>query len=107
MSFLNKILGDSNVRFLKTLEPRVNQINQLEPKFAKFSDQELKEQTQVFKKEIASGKKLDDVLPEAFACVREAAKRALNQRHYDVQLLAGIVLHKGQIAEQKDRKSVV
>jgi preprotein translocase subunit SecA len=101
MSFLNKILGDSNVRFLKTLEPRVNQINQLEPKFAKFSDQELKEQTQVFKKEIASGKKLDDVLPEAFACVREAAKRALNQRHYDVQLLAGIVLHQGQIAEQK------
>jgi preprotein translocase subunit SecA len=100
MSFLNKILGDPNEKFLKSLQPLVDQVNQLEKKFEGFSDEQLKEQTQKFKKEFKN-KALNDILPEAYACVREAAKRTIKQRHFDVQLLAGIVLHQGQIAEQK------
>ncbi|MFA6215509.1 MAG: preprotein translocase subunit SecA [Patescibacteria group bacterium] len=101
MNLLNLIFGDANEKFLKTLQPRVEQINQLESKFSAFSDSELKDQTQRFKAELEKGKTLDDILPETFACVREAARRSIGQRHYDVQLLAGMVLHSGQIAEQK------
>ena len=101
MSILTKILGDPNEKFLQTLWPTVSRINQLESHFEILSDAELSVQTQIFKKQLADGKTLDDILPEAFACCREAAKRALGQRHYDVQLIAGMVLHKGQIAEQK------
>ncbi|MFA6254717.1 MAG: preprotein translocase subunit SecA [Patescibacteria group bacterium] len=101
MSFLNIILGDPNEKFLEKLKPLVDQINQLEKKFESFSNDQLKEQTAKFKDELAKGKTLDDILPQAFACVREAAKRTIKQRHYDVQLLAGICLHQGQIAEQK------
>ncbi len=101
MNLLDKIFGDPNEKFLKSLQPLVDQINELEKKFESFSDDQLKEQTQKFKAEIKSGKTLDSILPEAFACVRESAKRTIKQRHYDVQLLAGIVLHQGQIAEQK------
>ncbi|MCK6462270.1 MAG: preprotein translocase subunit SecA [Candidatus Pacebacteria bacterium] len=101
MSFLTKIIGDSNKRFLKKLEPVVAKINELEKDFEKLSAEELKAKTTEFKKRLDEGQTLDDILPEAFAAVREAAKRTLKQRHYDVQLLGGIVLHQGKIAEMK------
>ena len=101
MSFLSKIFGDENERYLKKLQPIIENINHLEPKFKEFSDEELKKKTQEFKNELKNGKTLDDILPEAFALVREAAKRTLNQRHFDVQLIGGIVLHQGKIAEMK------
>ncbi|OGY47856.1 MAG: preprotein translocase subunit SecA, partial [Candidatus Buchananbacteria bacterium RIFCSPHIGHO2_02_FULL_38_8] len=101
MHFLDKFFGDQNKKFLKKLQPLVDQINQLENKFESFSNEQLKIQTQEFRNQLQQGKSLDDVLSEAFACVREAAKRTIGQRHYDVQMLAGIALHQGQIAEQK------
>ncbi|OGY50819.1 MAG: preprotein translocase subunit SecA [Candidatus Buchananbacteria bacterium RIFCSPHIGHO2_02_FULL_45_11b] len=101
MSLLSKIFGDANEKYLKTLLPAVEAINRLEPKFSAMSDEELKSQTKRFKDELAADKALNDILPEAFACVREAAKRTIGQRHYDVQLVAGLVLNIGQIAEQK------
>ena len=101
MPFLNKIFGDPNEKFLKSLQPLVEKINQLEKQFESFSSEQLKEQTQKFREELKKNKTLDDILPDGFACVREAAKRTIKQRHYDVQLLAGITLHQGQIAEQK------
>ena len=101
MSIFNKIIGDSNSKFLKKVQPIVDEINKLEKKFESFSDKELKEKTNEFKKLIKDGKSLDDILPEAFAVVRESAKRTLNQRHYDVQLIGGLVLHQGKIAEMK------
>ncbi|MFH1838128.1 MAG: preprotein translocase subunit SecA [Candidatus Kuenenbacteria bacterium] len=94
--------GDPNKKILKKLQPIVDKINELESKFEKFSDQELKDQTKKFQQEIKQEKKsLDDILPEAFAVVREAAKRTINQRHFDSQLLGGIILHQGKIAEMK------
>ena len=79
----------------------VEQINALEDDFIKLSDEELKNKTLEFRSRLKEGETLDDILPEAFATVREAAKRTLGQRHYDVQLIGGIVLHKGMIAEMK------
>lgn len=99
--FWSKIFGDSNERVIKRLQPIVDSINQLESKFESFSDDKLKQKTEEFKKRIKNNESLDDILPEAFALVREAAKRTLNQRHFDVQLLGGIVLHQGKIAEMK------
>ncbi len=101
MSFLSKIFGDSNEKYLKNFSIIIQEINSLEKEFEVFSDTKLKEQTQKFKEIIAKNDDLDVILPKAYACVREATKRVLGQRHYDVQLLAGIILHKGQIAEQK------
>ncbi|HEX9664316.1 MAG TPA: preprotein translocase subunit SecA, partial [Patescibacteria group bacterium] len=101
MSILSKIFGDPNEKYLRKLQPLVDQINALEKEFETLSDEELKKKTEEFKEQLNQGKTLDDILPEAFAVVREAAKRTLNQRHYDVQLLGGIVLHQGQIAEMK------
>jgi len=101
MSFFNKVFGDPNEKFLKSLQPLVDQINSLEKEFEGFSDDQLKQQTEKFKQELKGKKSLNDILPKAYACVREAAKRTIKQRHFDVQLLAGIVLHQGQIAEQK------
>ena len=129
MSFLTKIFGDANEKVLKKLQPIVDQINALEKKYEVMSDEELKQQTVEFRKRLGvetpplnlplskgentedkttltpllkgGGAKLDEILPEAFAVVREAAKRTLAQRHFDVQLLGGIVLHQGQIAEMK------
>jgi len=98
---LTKLFGNPNERFLRKLQPIVEKINQLESKFEHFSNEELRAKTNEFKKQIQDGKTLDDILPEAFAMVREAAKRTLNQRHYDVQLIGGIVLHQGKIAEMK------
>ncbi|WP_353217087.1 preprotein translocase subunit SecA [Sandarakinorhabdus sp.] len=100
-SLAKTIFGSSNDRYLKSLRPLVKRINDLEPQIAALSDADLQAQTPKLKAELAAGKKLDDVLPEAFATVREGARRALGQRHYDVQLVGGIVLHRGEIAEMR------
>ncbi|MBT5658590.1 MAG: preprotein translocase subunit SecA, partial [Rhodospirillaceae bacterium] len=96
-----RIFGTSNERFLKTLQPTIDEINKLEPSLEKLSDAELKGRTDEFRKRVADGEDLDDLLVEAFATVREAAKRTLGQRHFDVQLIGGVVLHKGMISEMK------
>ncbi|MBQ9271471.1 MAG: preprotein translocase subunit SecA [Alphaproteobacteria bacterium] len=96
-----KIFGSANDRFVKKQYKIVNQINALEPDFIKLSDAELKAKTAEFRERLKKGETLDDILPEAFATVRETAKRVMGQRHYDVQLIGGIVLHKGMIAEMK------
>ena len=96
-----RLFGSSNDRYVKKLGGIVEQINALEPQIAPLSDDQLRAQTDKLKGELAAGKSLDDILPEAFATVREAAKRALGQRHYDVQLIGGIVLHRGEIAEMR------
>src|SRR3989344_3125972 len=101
MSFLNKIFGDANQRYIKSLQPIVNRINELEKDYEKLSDTQLKEKTAEFKKRLTEGESLDDLLPEAFAAVREASKRTLGQRHFDVQLMGGITLHRGNISEMK------
>ena len=101
MSIINKIFGDANEKYLKGLQPLVEKINQLEPQFERFSEEQLKEKTQEFKGRISKNESLDDILPEAFALVREASKRVLNQRHFDVQLLGGIALHQGKITEMR------
>ncbi len=96
-----KVFGSANDRFVKKQFKIVEKINALEPDFVKLSDEELKAKTDEFRKRLQAGETLDDILPEAFATVREAAKRVMGQRHYDVQLIGGIVLHKGMIAEMK------
>ena len=95
------IFGSANDRFVKKQFKTVQKINSLEPEISKLSDEELKAKTLEFRQRLKDGWTLDDLLPEAFAVVREAAKRTLGQRHYDVQLIGGIVLHKGMIAEMK------
>jgi len=99
MSFFSKLFGDPNEKYLKKLQPVVDKINSLEPKFEHFSNEELREKTRGFKERLKKNESLDDILPEAFALVRESAKRTLDQRHFDVQLIGGIVLHQGKIAE--------
>jgi preprotein translocase subunit SecA len=95
-------LTDSNEKELRRLEPIVDQINSLEPEFEKLSDAELRAKTDEFKARLGNNETLDDILPEAFAAVREAASRStVGERHYDVQLMGGIVLHQGKIAEMK------
>jgi len=94
-------LVDSNEKELKKLQPLVDAINQLEPEFTKLSDSELGARTSEFKARLESGSSLDELLPEAFAAVREAAKRTIGLRHFDIQLIGGIVLHQGKIAEMK------
>ncbi|MBM3172183.1 MAG: preprotein translocase subunit SecA, partial [Chloroflexi bacterium] len=85
-------LTDSNEKEIKRLQPTINQINSLEPDFQKLSDAELRAKTVEFKSRLKDGETLDDLLPEAFAATREAASRTIGQRHYDVQLMGGIVL---------------
>jgi len=101
MPLLQKIFGDPNKKIIEKIEPIVRQINELEPKFESFSFEELKNETGKFKERLGKGETLDDILPEAFAVVRETAKRVLGQRHFDAQLIGGVVLHRGQIAEMK------
>jgi len=101
MGILKKIFGDANEKYLKGLNPTIEKINSLESEFTKLSDDDLKTKTDEFKKRIKGKETLDDMLPEIFALVREAGKRALGQRHYDVQLISGIILHQGKIAEMK------
>ncbi len=100
MSFL-KNLFDDNARDIKKYQKKVDRINQLEPEMQRLSDDELSGKTIEFRQRINQGESLEDLLPEAFAVVREAAKRVLGQRHYDVQLIGGMVLHDGRIAEMK------
>ncbi len=100
-NFVKKIFGDSNDRAVKQIDPIVRQINALEPKYQAFSDEQLFAKTVEFRERLAKGESLDDILPEAFATVRETSRRTIGQRHYDVQLIGGIVLHDGKIAEMK------
>ncbi len=99
MSFLTQIFGSRNQRLIKQYQKTVRQINALEPQMEKLSDTELQAKTPEFKSRIAGGASLDDILPEAFAVCREAAKRVLKMRHFDVQLIGGMVIHEGKIAE--------
>ena len=101
MSFLNKIFGDSSTRYIKEILPLVPKINSFEDAISQLSPEELKGKTFEFKQRLSKGETLDEILPEAFACVRESAKRTLNQRHFDVQLLGGVVMHQGGIAEMR------
>ena len=101
MGILDKFLGDANEKELKKLIPLVEGINKLEPEFERLSDEQLKNKTKEFKERLKKGEKLDDILIEAFALAREAGKRILGQRHYDAQLIGGIILHQGKITEMK------
>ncbi len=96
---ITSMFGSSNERELKKIMPRVEAINALEPKYQNLSDEELKEQTVLFRKRLAAGETLDDLLVEAFAVCREASRRTIGLRHYDVQLIGGMALHEGKIAE--------
>ena len=96
-----KLFKSYSEKEVKRVMPIVDKINSLEPEMEKLTDHELKEKTNYFKKQLSEGKTLDDILPEAFAVVREASKRALGMRHFDVQLIGGIILHQGRIAEMK------
>ena len=101
MSFLDKIFGDENKKYLNKIQPLVDEINGFEPEFKDMSDSELKQRAKNLKQELQKGKQLDDILAQAFALIRESAKRTLSQRPYDVQLIGGIALHQGKIAEMK------
>lgn len=100
-SIAKKLFGSANDRFIKTLNGKVQQINALEPQLERLSDEELKGRTVWFRERLNGGESLDNLLIEAFATVREAGKRALGMRHFDVQMVGGIVLHKGMIAEMR------
>ena len=101
MNLLNILFGDPNEKIIKEIRGEVAKINALEPAWQALSDDDLKAKTAEFKERLAKGETLDQILPEAFATVREASRRILGQRHYDVQLIGGVVLHRGQIAEMK------
>src|SRR4051812_23846166 len=98
---LKKIFGDENSRKVASVKPLVEKINGFEPAISALTDEQLKAKTAEFKARLEKGETLDDLLPEAFAVIREAAKRTLGQRHFDVQLIGGIILHQNAIAEMK------
>ena len=100
-SFAKRLFGSANDRQLRKYRQRVEEINALEPEVAALSDEALRARTDEFRQELENGASLDDLLVPAFATVREAAKRTLGQRHFDVQLIGGMVLHDGRIAEMK------
>jgi len=99
MAFIDKIFGNPNEKYLKSLKPQVEEINSLEKEFESFSNDDLKAKTLEFKERLNKGESLNNILPQAFALVREAGKRTLKQRHFDVQILGGVVLHQGKIAQ--------
>ncbi|WP_370931564.1 preprotein translocase subunit SecA [Bartonella sp. DGB1] len=101
LNFIRKIFGSNNKRKLNVLYPIVDKINALEPEFVALSDKELQDKTREFKDRLSKGEKLDSLIPEVFACVRETSKRVLGLRHFDVQLLGGLVLHRRGIAEMR------
>ena len=101
MSIITKLFGTRSDREVKRIMPLVQKIEALEPAYKMLTDAQLKEKTQEFKQRLAAGETLDDILPEAFATVREAGDRVLGMRHFPVQLIGGIVLHQGRIAEMK------
>ena len=96
-----KLFGSANDRRIRSYQPRVHEINELEKELEALSDDALRARTDEFKKQVAEGASLDDILVPAFATVREAAKRTLGQRHFDVQLIGGMILHEGKISEMK------
>src|SRR5688572_4039580 len=100
-TLLAKVIGTQNERDLKKLRPIIAEINAKEPAIQALSDAQLREKTEEFRHRLAQGQTIDDILPEAFAVVREAGRRVLNMRHFDVQLIGGIVLHRGRISEMK------
>ena len=100
-AILAALFGSKNEREIKALRPLVAAINELEPRMMELTDEELSNQTVIFREQLAQGATLDDLLIPAFATVREAGRRVLNMRHFDVQLIGGIVLHRGKIAEMK------
>ncbi|NCC31454.1 MAG: preprotein translocase subunit SecA, partial [Chloroflexia bacterium] len=99
--WLKKLVGDTNDKAIRELQPLVEEINDLDSAYQALSDEALAGKTAEFKARLADGETLDDILPEAFATVRETARRTIGLRHYDVQLIGGIVLHDGKIAEMK------
>lgn len=101
MNLIEKIFGTHSERELKMIYPIVDKIEAMRPDMMKKTDEELRDNTRIFKERLAQGETLDDILPEAFATVREAARRTLNMEHFPVQLIGGIVLHQGRIAEMK------
>src|SRR4030042_258000 len=101
VDFITNIFGSKNDRELKQISPLVEEINSLEPGFKALSDEQLRAKTVEFLERISRGEALDEILPEAFAAVREASVRVLKMRHFDVQLAGGVVLHRGKIAEMK------
>jgi len=101
MKLIEKVFGTHSERELKMIYPIVEKIEAMRPKMMEMTDEELKDNTRIFKERLANGETLDDILPEAFATVREAARRVLNMEHYPVQLIGGIVLHQGRIAEMR------
>lgn len=101
MGIFSKIFKSYSEKEVKRIMPIVEKINQLEAEISKLTDEELKNKTNIFKKQLEEGKTLDDILPEVFAVVREASKRVLGMRHFDVQLIGGIILHQGRIAEMR------
>jgi len=101
MSFISQIVGDPNQRFLNKIRPLMEKVNEFEPEFERLSDAQIKDKTGEFRERLAKGEALDDLLPEAFAAVREASKRAIGLRPFDVQILGGAALHQGKIAEMK------
>src|SRR5262249_46179965 len=101
MSFVTKILGDPNEKELRRIRPLVERINSLEDEMRALPDEELRAMTGEFKQELENGQSLDDILPDAFALVREAGRRSIGMRHFDVQLIGGIVMHQGKIAEMR------
>ena len=100
-TLLAKVFGTQNERELKAIRPLVEQVNALEASIEVLSDEQLRAKTAEFRSRVAEGATLDDLLPEAFAVVREAGRRVLNMRHFDVQLIGGVILHRGTIAEMK------
>src|SRR5919206_591286 len=105
-SLAKKIFGSVNDRRLKSYRPKVAAINAMEAELEALSDEQLRARTEEFKAQLAAGKTLDDILVPAFATVREASKRTLGQRHFDVQLIGGMVLHEGRISEMKTEEGM-
>ena len=101
MNMFAKVFGTRSQREVKRIMPLVEKIESLRPEMQKLSDEELKNKTREFKKRLEEGETLDDLLPEAFAVVREAGKRVLGMEHFQVQLIGGIILHQGRIAEMR------
>src|SRR3989344_9199592 len=101
MTFWKRLCGDETLGALRAAEPIVPAVNALEEGMKAFSDEALKEKTAEFRKRIAEGATLDELAPEAFAAVREASRRTMGQRHFDVQLIGGMILHRGDIAEMR------
>src|SRR5574343_1253760 len=101
MSLFETIFGNETSRYLKKISPTVARINALEPEFEKLSDEQCRDYTLQLRARYSNGETLDELLPEAFALVREASRRTRNERHYDVQLIGGITLHDGNVAEMK------